>query len=88
MSNDRDFDLGSLTPDEAAERLRKLGVDVGGWKSSDGEEKEVGVLPTFEKQALLLKKMKSLIEKQIGDDQKEISSLIEKRNRLLHGGGT
>jgi len=82
------FDVSEMSVEEAKRRLRAMGFPVDSWEPPEGDEdKVIKTLPTFKKQALLLDKLKELLVKQVEDDQKTISALAEKRQRLLHGGG-
>ena len=82
------FDVSQMTVEEVERRLKEMGFPVGSWSPPENDEDTViTTLPTFQKQALLLDKLKDLLGQQIEDDQKTINSLAEKRARLLHGGG-
>lgn len=82
------FDVSKMTVEEVERRLKEMGFPVGSWSPPDGEEdKVIKTLPTFQRQALLLDKLKELLGKQIEEDRQTINSLAEKKARLLHGGG-
>lgn len=82
------FDVSKMTVEEAEARLRAMGFPVGSWSPPEGaEDTVIKTLPTFQKQALLLDKLKELLGKQIEDDRQTINALAEKKARLLHGGG-
>ena len=82
------FDVSELSIEEVERRLKAMGFPVGSWNEPEGDkDKIIKTLPTFQKQALLLDKLKDLIGQQMEDDRKTISTLAEKRQRILHGGG-
>ncbi len=85
------FDVSQMTVEEVEKRLADMGFPVGNWSappSGDGaEDRVIKTLPTFQKQAVLLDKLRELLGNQIDEDRKTINTLAEKRARLLHGGG-
>lgn len=82
------FDLSQMTVEEVERRLKEMGFPVGSWKPPAGDkDKIIKTLPTFQRQAVLLDKLKELLGKQIEEDRQTINMLAEKRARILHGGG-
>ena len=77
-----------LTVEEILERLKAEGIPVGGWQNTEPDgEVEITTIPTFERQALALEKLKALLQDRIDKDQNQIGELNLKLSRLKHGGG-
>jgi hypothetical protein len=77
--------MDDLTPDDIKAKLRDAGVPLGGdW--SETEERTVKS-PIIEKQKETLRKLESLVERQIATDQEKVADLHVALQRLKHGGG-
>jgi hypothetical protein len=77
--------MDDLTPDDIKAKLRDAGVPFGGdW--SETEERTVKS-PIIEKQKETLRKLESLVERQIATDQEKVADLHVALQRLKHGGG-
>ena len=73
-----------LTPEELAEKLKNLGVDLGSW--GEVEEKVVPPVAMGRKAALLLQ-LQGMLQGIADQDQEQVLVLREKIARLQHGGG-
>ena len=65
------FDVSQMEVEEVKKRLRAMGFPGDSWEPPDGkEDKVIKTLPTFQKQAILLDKLKELLSQQIDDDRR------------------
>jgi len=72
-----------MTPEEARRRLREAGIPEGWSPSTDGLVE--GLL--LGRQRALLTSLEGLVEKQIEQDQKQVSELHSALQKLKAGGG-
>jgi hypothetical protein len=75
------------TLEEAKAKLRALGLDPDNPAWVRGHKVDVASLPSMQKQRDVLDKVKSLLENQVEQDQKQVLALREQLARLKRGGG-
>lgn len=73
-----------LNLDEMRAKLDALGIPHDGWTKTPGGETRS---PLLEKQKESVRRLKALLEEQIGKDKQQISDLHAAVQRLKHGGG-